>query len=61
MLYVLLLYAIFALTFISAMAGEEFKFKEILVLAIILAVTCYVSFIWLLKLQFQVWPAFITG
>ena len=56
-----LIVAIFALTFVSAMAGEEFKFKEVLVLAIILATSSYIAFVWLLKLQFQVWPAFITG
>ena len=56
-----LIVAIFALTFLSAMAGEEFKFKEVLVLAIILATSSYIAFVWLLKLQFQVWPAFITG
>ena len=56
-----LIVAIFALTFLSALAGEEFKFKEVLVLAIILATSSYIAFVWLLKLQFQVWPAFITG
>jgi hypothetical protein len=53
--------AIVALTFIAALAGEEFKFKEVLILAIILAVSCYITFIWALKLQFPAWPAFIAG
>lgn len=53
--------AIIALTFIAALASNEFKFKEVLILAIILAVTCYLTFIVALKLQFPAWPAFIAG
>ena len=56
-----LIAAIYALTFISANAGEEFKLKEVFILATILAVMSYLAFILLLKLQFPVWPAFITG
>ena len=56
-----LIVAIYALTFIAAHAGDEFKFKEVAVLATILAVMSYLAFIVLLKLQFPVWPAFITG
>jgi predicted outer membrane lipoprotein len=53
--------AIYALTFVSSLAGDEFSFKENLILATILAVGSYLAFIVLLKLQFQVWPTFITG
>ena len=53
--------AIYALTLVAALAGEEFKLKEVLSLATVLAVLSYVTFILLLKLQFPVWPAFITG
>ena len=56
-----LIIAIYALTLIAAMAGEEFKIKEVLVLATVLAAVSYLAFIKLLKLQFPVWPAFITG
>lgn len=56
-----LIIAIYALTFIASMAGDRFNFKEVLILATILAVGSYVAFVWLLKLQFQVWPSFITG
>ncbi|MCY7306188.1 MAG: tripartite tricarboxylate transporter TctB family protein [Rhodoferax sp.] len=56
-----LIVAIYALTFIAANAGEEFKFKEVLILATVLAIVSYLAFIVLLKLQFPVWPAFITG
>ncbi len=56
-----LIAAIYALTIVAAMAGEEFKIKEVLILATVLSVMSYVTFILLLKLQFPVWPAFITG
>ncbi len=53
--------AIYVLTFVAALAGEEFKWKEVTILATILAVTSYLGFIVLLQLQFQAWPTFITG
>jgi hypothetical protein len=56
-----LILAIYALTIISAKAGDEFNIKHVLVLATILAVGSYAAFIVLLKLQIQVWPTFITG
>jgi hypothetical protein len=56
-----LIAAIFGLTIVSALAGDEFKLKEVLVLAAILAVGSYLAFIMLLKLQMPVWPTFITG
>lgn len=54
-----LIIGIYALTFISALAGDEFKFTEVLVLATILSILSYFAFIALLKLQFPVWPAFV--
>ena len=56
-----LIAAIFALTFIASLAGEEFNLKAVAVLATVLAIMSYVAFILLLKLQFPVWPTFITG
>ena len=56
-----LIVAIFGLTFVAALAGDEFKTKEVLILAIVLAIGSYVAFVWALALQFQVWPTFITG
>jgi hypothetical protein len=53
-----LIVGIFLLTFIAANAGDEFNFKEVTILAIILAIMSYAAFILLLKLQFPVWPAF---
>jgi hypothetical protein len=53
--------AIYGLTIVSALAGDEFNLKEVLILGTILAIGSYLAFIVLLKLQFQVWPTFITG
>ena len=55
-----LIFGIFALTFVASNAGDEFKFKEVLILAVILSVFSYAAFIMLLKLQFPVWPTFLT-
>ena len=59
--YMGLIAAIYVLTFVAALGGDEFAFREVLVLATVLAVLCYVAFIELLQLQFPAWPAFITG
>ena len=56
-----LIIAIFALTVIASAAGQHFSLKGSLILATILAVGSYLTFIVGLKLQFQVWPTFITG
>ncbi len=53
--------AIYGLTLVSALASDEFNLKEVVILATILAIGSYLAFIVLLKLQFQVWPSFITG
>lgn len=56
-----LIVGIYALTFIASLAGEEFKLKEVAILATVLSIMSYLAFIVLLKLQFPVWPTFITG
>ena len=56
-----LILGIYALTFIASMAGDEFNFKAVFILATVLSIMSYLAFIVLLKLQFPVWPAFITG
>ena len=56
-----LMVAIYALTFMASLAGDEFRWKEVVILATVLAVMSYLAFIVLLKLQFAVWPTFITG
>ena len=52
---------IYVLTFIASMAEAGWKFKTTFILATTLAVISYVAFVVVLKLQFPVWPAFITG
>ncbi|SFD33862.1 tripartite tricarboxylate transporter TctB family protein [Paracidovorax konjaci] len=56
-----LVVAIYALVFIASLAGDTFNAKEVFILATILAVGSYVAFVWALKLQFPVWPSFISG
>ena len=56
-----LIVAIIALVLIASVAGYTFNMKEVLVLALVLAVGSYVVFVWALNLQFPVWPTFITG
>lgn len=52
---------IYGLTIVASLAGDRFNLKEVLVLATILSIGSYLAFIVLLKLQFPVWPTFITG
>ena len=56
-----LIAAIFGTTLVVSLAGETFKLKEVLILATVLSIGCYGAFVMLLKLQFPVWPTFITG
>jgi hypothetical protein len=56
-----MIFGIYVLTFVASMASAGWKFKTTFILATSLAVISYVSFVKILKLQFPVWPAFITG
>lgn len=56
-----LIVAIYALVFIASMAETGWKFKATFILATALAIGSYLAFVLALKLQFPVWPAFITG
>lgn len=51
--------ALFALVVISAFASHEFSLKETLINATVLIVACYTVFVWLLKLQFPLFPKFL--
>jgi hypothetical protein len=55
-----LIVGIYALTFIASLAAEQYKIKEVFILATVLALLSYLAFIVLLKLQFRVWPAFLA-
>lgn len=59
--YLGMIAAIVGLTFVAALAGDTFRWKEVAILALVLCVGSYLAFIVLLKLQFPVWPAFLTG
>jgi Tripartite tricarboxylate transporter TctB family len=50
---------IVALTFLACLAGGKLKLKEAVILSAVLIVGSYATFILLLKLPFQMWPAFI--
>ena len=56
-----LIVATYGVVIVAAQAGDEFRLKEVLILATVLAVLSYLAFIKLLKLQFPVWPSFIVG
>ncbi len=56
-----LIAAIYGTTLIVSLAGDQFKLKEVLILGTVLSVMSYLAFILLLKLQFPVWPTFISG
>lgn len=56
-----LIVAIYALVIIAGMARPKQSLKESLILATILAVGSYGGFVYLLNLQFPVWPAFLTA
>ena len=56
-----LIIAIYGLTFVASRAGSSYNFKEVFILATVLAAGSYVAFVWALALQFPVWPSFIAG
>lgn len=56
-----LIVGIYALVFIASMAEAGWSAKRTFILATVLAIGSYLAFIVALKLQFPVWPAFITG
>ncbi len=55
-----LLVAIFALVFIVGMARKNHSFKESLLLAVGLALGCYLAFVFALDLRLPVWPEFLS-
>lgn len=56
-----LIVGIYALVFVASMAESGWKFKTTFILATVLAIGSYLAFVVALKLQFPVWPSFITG
>jgi len=56
-----LVVASFGLIFVSAVASHEFHWKATLVSWVVLLALCLGVFVYGLKLQFPVWPPFVTG
>jgi hypothetical protein len=56
-----LIVAIYALVIIAGLGGDKFNIRESLILATLLAMGSYLAFVMALKLQFPVWPAFLTN
>lgn len=56
-----LIAAIYALTFIASMAQPGWTFKATFILASVLALGSWLTFVLLLKQQLTVWPTFIGG
>ncbi|MDG5973779.1 hypothetical protein H010_00860 [Hydrogenophaga taeniospiralis CCUG 15921] len=53
--------SIYALVLIASMARKGSSLKESLILATLLAIGSYGAFVYLLNLQFPVWPAFLSN
>ena len=55
-----ILVAVFVTVVVAAMAGREFIWREVLVLASIMTLSCYVLFVQMLKLNLPVLPSFVA-
>ena len=53
-----LLTAVFVTVIVAAMAGQQFVWREVLILATIMTVACYALFVQALKLNLPALPAF---
>ncbi|MDR2129188.1 MAG: tripartite tricarboxylate transporter TctB family protein [Burkholderiaceae bacterium] len=51
-----LIVAVYALTIVAARASAQFKWREVLVLATLLAAGSWATFVWALGLAIRVWP-----
>lgn len=46
---------------IASLAGDEFRWKEVIINSVVLTVGCWLIFIYGLKLIIPVWPTFLGG
>ena len=46
---------------LSAVAGDEFRWRDVLISSVVLTVGSWALFIWGLKLTIPLWPVYITG
>ncbi|QXL84709.1 tripartite tricarboxylate transporter TctB family protein [Comamonas sp. NLF-1-9] len=56
-----LMVAIYALVLVAGMASREYRLRDALVLATVLAAGCYLVFVQALNMHLPVWPQFLTG
>lgn len=56
-----LIVALYGLVVVAGMASPEFRLRDALVLATLLAAGCYVLFVRVLDMTLPVWPSFIAG
>lgn len=56
-----LVVGIYALVTLASLAADRFRWREVLTLASVLALGSYLVFIFALKLQIPLWPAFLLG
>jgi hypothetical protein len=56
-----LVLGVYSLVFISSLASQEFRFREVLSLSTVLAVAVYLICIKLLNLYLPLWPSFMIG
>ena len=50
--------ALVAMFFLAALAGREFRWREVLALTVVMTALAVGVFVYLLKLPFQLWPGF---
>jgi hypothetical protein len=53
--------SLIVLIVLSAVASEEFRWKETIISVVVLGITSYLVFVKGLELQFPVWPVFLTN
>lgn len=53
--------SLIVLIVLSAVASEEFRWKETIISVVVLGVASYLVFVKGLELQFPVWPVFLTN
>lgn len=56
-----LIVAIYGLVLVAGMASREFRVRDALLLATVLAAGCYVVFVRALNMTLPVWPSFVAG
>lgn len=56
-----LILGVYALVFTASLAGDEFRLREVLVLATVMGIAVYVICIKLLRLYVPLWPPFVSA